>query len=52
MMRQSPYAMLAMTLVTVFAFIPFFAFKELSQALGEGTIAELFLLRRSRGDSK
>jgi hypothetical protein len=45
MMSQSPYAMLAMTLVTVFAFIPFFAFKELGQALGEGKIAEMFLRR-------
>ena len=45
MMSRGPYEMLAMTLVTVFAFIPFFAFKELSQALGEGKIAEMFLRR-------
>jgi len=45
LMSHSPYEMLAMSLVVVCAFVPFFAFKELAQALGEGKMFELFMRR-------
>lgn len=41
------YEFLASALVVFFAFIPFFAFRELEQVLGEGKISQLFI-RRSR----
>jgi len=37
----------AMTMVVFFAFLPFFAFRELGRVLGEGKIKELFFSRRS-----
>ena len=40
--------MLARTLVLVIALIPFFAFLELSRALGPGKLATLFFSRQSR----
>lgn len=39
---ESGYELLARCLITFFAFIPFFAFKELGRVLGEGKISELF----------
>ena len=40
------YELLAKCLVVFFAFIPFFAIKELSRVLGEGRIRKLFFRRR------
>lgn len=37
--------LLARTLVTLAAFIPFFAFKEIARVLGEGRLTELFFQR-------
>ena len=39
----SPYEMLAMCVVTVCAFVPFFAFKELEHTVGEAKVFEMFL---------
>ena len=39
--------LLARCLVTFFAFIPFFAFRELERVLGEGKIRALFFRRRA-----
>ena len=47
LVNQGRYELLAKCLVTFFAFIPFFAFKELGRALGRGKIQQLFL-RRNR----
>lgn len=44
-MSHSPYEMLAISLVTVLAFIPFFAFKEVAQVVGEQKLFALFLRR-------
>ncbi len=41
------YELLGGALVVFFAFIPFFAARELGQVLGEGTIGKLFFQRRS-----
>jgi len=38
--------LLARCLLTFFAFIPFFAFKELGRAMGNGKLRELFFSRR------
>jgi hypothetical protein len=46
-LRGNVYEVLARSLVVLFAFIPFFAFKELGRVLGEGKIAGLFFRRRS-----
>ncbi len=46
-MNQFNYEWLAGGLVVFFAFIPFFAVRELRQILGEGTIFKLFFQRRS-----
>ena len=45
------YQVLARGLVVFFAFIPFFAFKELGRVLGEGKIAGLFFRRRTAAES-
>ena len=45
-LQQDRYELLARSLVTFFAFIPFFAVKELGQVLGRGRIHELFFRRR------
>jgi hypothetical protein len=39
---QGGYVLLANSLVTFFAFVPFFAFKELERALGTGKVGQLF----------
>jgi hypothetical protein len=41
------YELLAQCLVTFFAFIPFFGFKELGRLLGEGSIRRLFFRKRA-----
>ncbi len=41
------YELLARCLVTFFAFIPFFAFRELGRVLGEGKIGRLFFRKRA-----
>ncbi|MDB6023677.1 MAG: conserved rane protein of unknown function [Pedosphaera sp.] len=45
------YELLAQCLVTFFAFIPFFAFKELGRLLGEGRIRKLFFQKRAVPES-
>jgi hypothetical protein len=39
--------LLARTLVVLAAFLPFFAFTEVSRVLGEGRLREMFLRRRA-----
>ncbi len=46
-MSRLDYELFAGGLVVFFAFIPFFAFRELGQVLGKGTISKLFFQRRS-----
>jgi hypothetical protein len=46
-MAKGKYELLAGFLVVFFAFIPFFAFKELGRLLGEGKIRDLFFRRIS-----
>ncbi len=41
--QQGGYELLARGLVTFFAFIPFFAFREMERVLGEGAVWKLFL---------
>ncbi len=41
-MGQDKYDLLADSLVTFFAFVPFFAVKELGRVLGSGKLGELF----------
>ncbi len=43
--------LLARTLVTLFAFVPFFAFGEIARVLGEGKLSELFLHNRPAKES-
>jgi hypothetical protein len=43
---EGGYELLARGLVMFFAFIPFFAFRELERVLGEGTIRTMFFRRR------
>lgn len=50
-MNLGKYEWLAKCLVTFFAFIPFFAFKELGRVLGEGKIRRLFFQRTAATDS-
>ena len=50
-MGRGKYELLARFMVVFFAFIPFFAFKELGRVLGEGKIRELFFLRRAATES-
>jgi hypothetical protein len=51
LMSVGKHELLARCLVTFFAFIPFFAFKELEPVLGEGTIRTLFFLGSGRRSS-
>jgi len=41
------YELIAHSMIVFFAFIPFFAFRELERNLGEGRIGDLFLRRSS-----
>ena len=50
-MDRDKYELLARCMVTFFAFIPFFAVKELGRVLGEGKISELFFRRRPATES-
>ena len=45
-LQRDRYELLARSLVVFFAFIPFFAVRELGQVLGRGKIQELFFRRR------
>jgi hypothetical protein len=45
LMRQGKYEISARALLMFFAFIPFFAFREMERVLGEGTIWTLFFQR-------
>jgi hypothetical protein len=47
LMSQFNYESLAGGLVVFFAFIPFFAIRELTPVLGEGTLFRLFFQSRS-----
>jgi hypothetical protein len=51
LMSKGKDELLARCLVTFFAFVPFFAFKELGQVLGEGKIRALFFRRRAPAES-
>lgn len=42
MLREGKYLLLAHCLVTFCVFVPFFAFRELARALGEGKMNQLF----------
>lgn len=42
----------AMTLVTIVAFLPFFAFRELERVLGEGKVRDLFIKERVAEEGK
>ena len=44
---EGKYELLSRCLVTFFAFVPFFAFKQLGRVLGEGKIRALFFRRRA-----
>ena len=44
--HEGKYELIARCLVTFFAFIPFFAFRELARLMGEGKLSKLFLRRR------
>jgi hypothetical protein len=48
---QGSYELIAVSLVIFFAFIPFFAVKELGRVMGEGKLSELFFRRRIAGES-
>lgn len=51
LMRRGKYELLAGFLVVFFAFIPFFAFKELGRVLSEGKITGLFFRKRAVASS-
>jgi hypothetical protein len=51
LMSRGRYELLSNFLVVFFAFIPFFAIKELGRVLGAGKIRELFFLRRAATES-
>ncbi len=51
LMSKGGDELLARCLVTFFAFIPFFAFKQLGRVLGEGKIRGLFFRRRAARES-
>ena len=46
------YEMLARVQLMLVAFVPFFAFREISAVLGEGKLLELFFQGRGDGDAK
>jgi hypothetical protein len=46
------YEMLARVQLMLVAFVPFFAFREISAVLGEGKLLELFFHGRGGGDAK
>ncbi len=48
---QGKYELLARALVMFFAFIPFFAFREIERVLGEGSIRALFFRKRASPES-
>lgn len=50
-MSRGKYELLARCMMVFFAFIPFFAFRELGQVLGEGKLRELFFRRRVDAES-
>lgn len=50
-MQRDKYELLARSLIVFFAFIPFFAVRELGRVLGRGKLHELFFRRRVAGES-
>jgi len=46
LLHTDPFEVFAITLVTVAALVPFFAFKELGKVVGEDRVADLFLRRK------
>ncbi len=50
-LRRDRYELLAQSMVVFFAFIPFFAVRELGRVLGRGKIYELFFRRRVARES-
>ena len=50
-LQRDKYELFARSLVVFFAFIPFFAVRELGQVLGRGKIHELFFRRRVARES-
>lgn len=48
--NEGKYELLARCLVTFFAFIPFFAFRELARVMGEGKLRILFFRKREPAD--
>lgn len=50
-LQRDRYELLAQSMVVFFAFIPFFAVRELGQVLGRGKIYELFFRRRVARES-
>jgi len=51
LMSKGKYELLAGCMVIFFAFIPFFAFKELGRVLGEGKIRGLFFRRKALAET-
>ena len=51
LMSEGRYELLARCMVTFFAFIPFFAFQELGQVLGEGKLGALFFRKKTEGET-
>jgi hypothetical protein len=51
LMSQGKYEISAKAMLMFFAFIPFFAFREIERVLGEGTMWMLFFRKRSSADS-
>jgi hypothetical protein len=50
--RQGKYELLAKSLVMFFAFLPFFAFREIERVMGEGTLRTLFFRRKPSAPSR
>jgi len=51
LMSEGMYEMLGRAMVVFFVFIPFFAFRELERALGEGKVRDLFFRKRLSAES-
>jgi hypothetical protein len=51
LMSQGKYELLAKALIMFFAFMPFFAFREMERVLGEGAIGTLFFRSRVSAES-
>jgi hypothetical protein len=49
--HEGKYELIGRCLVTFFAFIPFFAFRELARAMGEGKMSHLFFRKKAVTES-